>query len=267
MKFSTLLFLVVLFSSSFAQHSTLRFTDELVNLNQQSLLMVPLQSNMYRSDINRQLAETNDLTTAEIISRFTAGIDQAILYTFEKKCNVSSFYQLQDDESAIDLNYVYDNLRYEYELVSQTKEQSKADKVKSKFKKKKNPDYDRGSIVGGEIVTKRDTRERYMKAVIEESSVLDSVHFKFDNNFFLFINELDLNTSYGATTDMQTMNFNRQLKLHYTLYHKNGQILTTGISATFIPSNIYDINKIIKTYFPILAEHIYADLFTEETTD
>jgi hypothetical protein len=267
MKFSALLVLFTITAHSFGQHSTLRFTDEIVNLNHQSLLMVPLQSNMYRSDINRQLAESNNLTTTEIISRFTSGIDQAIVYTFQKKCAVSSFYQLQDEESENDLNYIYDNLKYEYELVSDTKEKSKVEKLKEKFNKKKEAEYDRGGLIDGQIVTKRDDRERYMKAVIKENSMLDSVHFKFDNNFFLFINELDLNTNYGTTNDMQTMNYNRLLKLHYTLYHKNGQILTTGISTTSIPSNLYDIDKIIKSYFPILAENIFADLFIDETAD
>ena len=69
-----------------------------------------------------------------------------------------------------------------------------------------------------------------MKAVIKDQKMLDSMHFKFNNRFFLFLNQLDFKNVYEDGVSMQRMEYNRELKVHFTLYQKDGTILTTGIS-------------------------------------
>lgn len=255
---------LLLFSiCSYAQHSTLRFTDAPINLNQQSLLLIPFESKMYLSDVNGALAKANNLSTEQIVERFAAAIDQSILHTFEEKCSVSSFYMLDDEESATDLAYVFDNRELVYELVSKTKEKTKTQKLKSKLKKKEDDSYHRGTISGGQIVTKRETRERYMKAVVKDTTVLDSMQSKFNNKYFLFVNQLDVMTFIDAQK-MAQGGFEREIKWHYTLYHRNGSILSTGISRTTFPANQNNINEIIKSNFPLLAKQIFEDLFPPE---
>lgn len=219
---------------------------------------------MYLSDVNKELAEYNQLNTAEIIERFTAAVDQSIYYTFREKSDVSSFYALEDESAEQDLNYIFSNLRLEYELVENSQSQNQFKKLSKKFKKKEDTKY-RGSVINeGQIVTKRDDRERYMKAVVEDKKMLDSMHTKFNNKFFLFVNQLDVKNKMEETAAMERMNYVREIKLHYTLYHVNGEILSTGISVANFPATLNDINLIIKNYFPILAEHIYNDLFEIE---
>ena len=250
--------------SALAQHSTLRFTDEPINLTNQSLLIIPLERMMYISDINKDLALANDLSSEEILNRFSTAIDQSIQYTFQDKCNISSFYGLEDEESETDIKYVFDSRKLQYELVSLTVEKTKAEKLKEKLKKKEDNSYQRGRIEGGQVVTKRDDRERYMKALVTNNKMLDSMSSKFNNNFFLFVNELDIRNNYTDAIAMQEMDFKREIKVHYTLYHRNGEILSTGISRAEFPSTENDINVIIKSYFPILANYIYEDLFPSE---
>lgn len=252
-----------------AQHSTLRFTDEAINLSQKSVLVVPFESKMYLSDINKTLAEKNNLTSAQIIQRFTTAIDQSIYYAFQEKCTVSSFYGLEDETVVEDLSYVYDNLQIEYELVSKTEDKSKAEQLKAKLKKKEDDTYQRGHINNGQIESTRDVRERYIKTVISDQKMLDSMHFKFDNDYFLFVNQLDIKNDYSDMIAVQQGDFERIIQLHYTLYAKDGTILTTGISSTKFSNKENDINKIISDNFPILAHYIFEDLFSigEEKTN
>ncbi len=244
-----------------SQHSTLRFTDEPINLNNQSLLVIPFEEKMYLSDANSAIAINNNMTSQEILERFTSALDQSILYTFQEKCNVSSFYLLDDEEAESDLKYVYDNRKLEYELVSETVEKTKIEKLKGKIKKPADNSYQQGQIQNGQIITKRDSRKRYMKAVVEDKMVLDSLQKKFRNKFFLFVNELDLMNDYSDPIAVQRGEYMRNLSIHYTLYHRDGNILSTGISATQFPSNQNNINQIIEQYFPILAQQIFDDLF------
>lgn len=252
-----------------AQHSTLRFTDQAINLSQKSVLVVPFESKMYLSDINKALAEQNNLSSDQIIARFTTAIDQSIYYVFQEKCKVSSFYGIEDSTVIEDLSYVYDNLDLEYELVSVTEEKSKAQQLKSKLKKKEDNTYQKGHINNGQVVTTRDVRERYIKTVIKDQRMLDSMHFKFDNDYFLFVNQLDIKNDYSDMVAVQQGNFDRIIQLHYTLFAKDGSILTTGISKTSFSNQENNINKIITNNFPILAQYIYEDLFPplEEKSD
>lgn len=249
-----------------AQHSTLRFSEQPLNLNNQSLLLVPFESRMFLSDVNRELSQTNDLSAQEIVNRFTSAVDQSILYTFQKRCEVSSFYLLDDKESESDLSYIYSNIKLEYELVEEAGDKKGLKKLKSKLKKEDNS-YERGRIEGGQVITKRDDRERYMKAVVKDQQMLDSMHYKFDNKYFLFVNELDIKNIYEGAHQMAQMDYNREIKLHYTLYQKDGEILSTGVSRTTFPAQLNDINVIIKDYFPILAQQIYTDLFPDEASN
>jgi hypothetical protein len=261
MKTSLLSAAILLGLSAQAQHSTLRFTDNTINLREKSVLVVPFESKMYLSDINKALAKTNSLTSNQIIQRFTKAIDQSIYYAFAEKCSVSSFYQVADSSAVEDLKYIFDNLKLEYELVSKTEKKGKAKKLKDKLKRKEEDSYQRGRITNGQIETKRDVRERYMKAVISDNSMLDSMHFKFNNDFFLFVNQLDIKNDYSDMIAVQQGIFDRIIQLHYTLYAKDGSILTTGISKTYFSNKENNINTIITNNFPILARYIFEDLF------
>ncbi len=253
--------------SATAQHSTLRFQDEPFMLDHQSILIVPFQSKMYLSDVNGKLAEHNQMNSEQIISRFTNALDQSLYYTFKERCKVTSYYTLDDDSAQSSLSYIYQNIDLEYELVSKTEEKDGVTKFKEKFKKKEDDRYDRGGVQGGEIVTKSDPRERYMKAVVSDQKMLDSMHMNFNNEFFLFLNELDFRNVYGDAAAMQRMEFNRELKVHFTLYKKDGSILATGISSTLVPATENDINTITSSYFPILAKQIFDALFEDEVEE
>lgn len=260
MKNIAALLLCILSFSLSAQHFTIQYSDKPINLNKQSVLLIPFQAKLYLSDVNRDLMIANDLTSKEVISRFTAGVDQSILFAFEKRCRVSSFYQIDQKDMDRDLAYIYRNVKLKYELVSKTKEKNNIKTIKFK---KRSEEYQGGRIEDGQIKTTRDNRERYMKAIVTDNNMLDSMHYIFNNKFFLFINELDLKNQYADAIEMGRLNYNRELKLHYTIYNDDGEILSTGISKTTFPAKLNDINKIIKNYFPILAEQIYADLFRE----
>ncbi|MEQ8907688.1 MAG: hypothetical protein RIC95_00720 [Vicingaceae bacterium] len=247
-----------------AQHSTLRFSDQPINLNQQSLLVVPFERSMYLSDVNPAIARANQMTTDQIVDRFTAAVDQSLRSAFQEKCDVSSFYLVEEEEMETDLNYIYSKLKLEYELVSETEEKSKLQGLKDKLKGEEDNRYQRGSIQNGQVVSKRDDRKRYMKAVVKDNNMLDSMHYKFDNKYFLFVNELDLQNNYTDGVNMQQMQYKRVIRLHYTLYHKDGQILSTGVSKTNFPATENDIDVITRKYFPILAQQIFEDLFPPE---
>jgi len=250
-----------------AQHSTLRFQDEPFMVDHQSILVIPFEEKMYLSDVNHEIARENELSTAQIIRRFSAALDQSVYYAFRDRCRVSNFRDFPDDSVNAVLSYVYQNVDLEYVLVNkESKSKGGIQSLSKKFKKKDNKadKYDRGGLEAGEIKTKRDERERYMKAVVKEQTVLDSLHQRFSNKYILFLNELDFKNDYSDALAMQNMDYKRELKVHFTLYSKQGKLLATGISKTMVPSTENNINHITSKYFPILAQNIFEALFPAE---
>lgn len=248
------------FSFVFSQHSVMNFSDEPININHQSLLLIPFEPHMYQSDINRELFEANGLDSYEIRQRFIAGIDQSFLYTFNKKCDVNSFYYLEENDRYKDLSFVYNNRKLSYIYKSETLENDQLASIKSIFNKKKKNNNDKTRIEDGQIISKVEKGEKYMKAEANDQ-LLDSLNKKYRSDFILFVNELDIKNMYGNVYEMANMDYKRQIKLHYTLYSSNGNILSTGISSTYFPASENDINTIIEEYFPLLAQNIYKDLF------
>lgn len=257
LKYLLLFILYCSASAVYSQHSVMNFSDEFINMNHQSLLLIPFEPHMYQSDINRELYEANGLDSYEIRERFIAGIDQSFFYTFNKKCDVSSFYYLDENNRTQDLSFVYNNRTLEYIHVESTKEDDALASIKSVFKKRKT---ENARIENGQIVSEIKEGEKYMKAVANEI-LIDSLRKKFHTNYILFVNELDIKNIYADVYDMSTLNYDRLVKLHYTLYSSNGKILSTGISSTTFPATENDIDNIIKNHFPILAQNIYKDLF------
>jgi hypothetical protein len=266
MKFVSFLFLACYGFIAMAQHSTLQFSDSPINLQHQSILIVPFQSHMYLSEVNHALAEHNKLDSEEIYRKFNMALDQSLFYSMHEKCDVTSFYQLDEKEIGTELKYIYDHIKLEYELVDAKEDNNAFQKLKNKLKKEEEQRYDRGGLVEGQLITTSDPRQRYMKAVVENQGMLDSMHYKFDNRFFLFINQLDIRNVYGDAVSMQS-GYEREIKVHYTLYLKNGEILSTGISASRFPSHENDIDLICRTNFPIIARQITAELFPGESVE
>lgn len=253
-----LLFLCVgSFLEVYGQHSVMNFSDDYIDLNQRSLLIIPFEPFMYQSDINRELYKENNIDSKEICQRFSEGIDQSFRNIFSKKCEVNSFYFLDESRRFQDLSFVFKNRKLEY--VEQKQDGAKTDGIKNLFSRKAKEEEKEG-IYGGQVVSIEDNTQKYMKAVANKL-LIDSLTRQFRSDFILFINQLDIKNIYGSVYEMSNMEYKRKIDLHYTLYSSDGTILSTGISSTKFPSTENDIHHIISTYFPVLAQNIYDDLF------
>ena len=241
-----------------AQHSVMNFSDEPININQRSLLIIPFEPFMFQSDINRELSNEKPMDGAEICKRFAKGIDQSFQSVFQKRCDVNSFYFLDETRRFQDLSFVFENRKLEYVSAS-THQVEKPVGIKGLFGKK--AEEEKNGIHNGQIVTAQDNSEKYMKAIANQLLV-DSLSRQFNSDFLLFVNQLDIKNIYGSVYEMSNMEYEREISIHYTLYSTSGKILSTGISSARFPATENNIDRIISKYFPNLAKNIYKDLFS-----
>ena len=73
----------------------------------------------------------------------------------------------------------------------------------------------------------------------------------------MFINELDIEAAADASQNgLSSLSYKRKVKVHYTIFDKNGKEIHGGASIVYMPSTTNDMNRIINNYFPQLTQNI-----------
>jgi hypothetical protein len=249
-----------------AQNSTTGKSEETVagNNGKTSVLVIPFESKMYLSDIDRDLGEANDLNFQDIKAKFRAALDREIFIALKPYYNPLSFYAIAPQESRAELAYIYNSIGYKYEVVPQeevVKKENTATKLLGKFKKKeKEEEYTKAGMSGGQIVSQVDNREKYMKTTLPNPKLLPNLNEKYRVSHYIFINQLDIKRSADMRYVASSEQYKREIKVHYTIVDNTGKEVSSGAIKSRFSSKVNDIDKIIKVQFPLIAQRIVSNL-------
>ena len=247
-----ILFFVVIFSisfNSFSQETTTGDVPANVVTNKGSVLIIPFEPRLYISDIDNQIVVKNEMNYQDIKAKFRAALDQNLFITLKPYFSPLSFYTLQEEEARMELSYIYNSIGYKYEVLPmEEEEETKGNKLLNKFKKKeKNDEYTQAGINNGQIVS--------MKTVISNDELLATLNKKYQAEYYIFINELDIKRGMESQYVNSSKVEDRTIKVHYTIFNNKEEVSSGAIITTF-DGNENDINKIIKSQFGIIAEKI-----------
>lgn len=258
------MFTLVSVLTTFSQNTTSGNTKETGVADKASVLVIPFESKMYLSDIDREIAQKNELNFQEIKAKFRAALDREIFIALKKYYNPLSFYSIEPEESRKELAYIYNSIGYKYEVVPEevvVKKETTGKKLIGKFKKKeKEEEYIEAGIQNGEVVSQVDNREKYMKTKLANEKLLPNLNKKYKASHYIFINQLDIKRAadmrYVATEEQ----YKREIKVHYTIFDLDGKEVSSGAIKSRFASGQNDIDKIIKVQFPLIAERIVNNL-------
>lgn len=258
------LFAVVYILDISAQNTTTGDSDKQIVSYKSSVLVIPFESKMYLSDIDRDLAKKNEMNFQDIKAKFRAALDREIFIALKKYFNPLSFYSIEPQESRAELAYIYNSIGYKYEVVPEevvVKKETVGKKLIGKFKKKKKEEeYIKAGIQGGQVVSQVDNREKYMKTKITNEKLLANLDSKFKASNYIFINQLDIKRAADNVYQASEEQYQREVKVHYTIFDNTGKEVSSGAIKSRFPSNQNDIDKIIKIQFPLIAERIVNNL-------
>jgi hypothetical protein len=254
-----------------AQNSTTGKTEENSGVNRKSsVLVVPFESKMYLSDIDRDLGKANNLNFQDIKAKFRAALDREIFIALKPYYNPLSFYAIEPQESRAELGYIYNSIGYKYEVVPQeevVKKESAGKKLIGKFKKKeKEEEYTEAGLQGGQIVSQVDNREKYMKTTLPNPKLLPNLNAKYKASHYIFINQLDIKRSADMRYVANEEQYKREIKVHYTMFDNEGKEVSSGAIKSRFASNQNDIDKIIRVQFPLIAKRIVENLLGPDAT-
>jgi hypothetical protein len=255
---------------SVAQSTTTGDVTEPIITNKKSVLVIPFESKMYLSDIDRDLAQKNEMNFQEIKAKFRAALDREIFIALKAYYNPLSFYSFEPKESRAELAYIYNSIGFKYEVMPEevvVEKESAGKKLLNKFKKKeKEEEYIEAGIQNGEIISQVDNREKYMKTKIANEKLLLNLNKKFSASHYVFINQLDIKRSADMRYVAAEEQYKREIKVHYTIFDNAGKEVSSGAIKSRFASGQNDIDKIIKVQFPLIAQRIVSNLIGPDAT-
>jgi hypothetical protein len=99
--------------------------------------------------------------------------------------------------------------------------------------------------------------KEFLNAIITDPNLIPHLTEKYGVKMFVFINQVEIFTNYNKYLDEENKIYERQIKLHYSVYDtKGGQILGDLAVINFFPAQNEDIDKIIMERFPVVSNFI-----------
>ena len=258
MKITFLLCLLFSFASLIGQKETIQDPDTVYH-HEKGMLIIPFEKKMYRSQIDKELAEENEKNFPTILSNFRNGVAYQFKYQMLYRYKAFSIFNLTIDSLRGDLERIYAGVGYTYEVIIDTAGYSEANpleklKLDKKIKAAKNEPV--SGTINGEIVSTRDTRKKYMKTAIKDTSLLPYLNERYQCSYYLFINELDLMNDLSDINAVSTGEWNRLVKIHFTVISSNGKTIESGVLEKPFPRDKNNIDKIISEEFKALATQL-----------
>lgn len=256
----SIVFTLLVFSS-YSQETTTGEAVDAVLVAKNNVLIVPFETKMYFSDIDKDLSQNSDLNFHEIKAKFRAELDRNLFISLKEFYNPLSFYSIEQSEAIKELSYIYNSIGYKYEIIQPevVEKENAAKKLFNKVKKKE-AEPEEAKIQNGEIISQVDNREKYMKTTITNEKLIPTLNNQHQAKYYVFINQLDIKRSADDAYKAAEHQYKREIKVHYTVLDNDGKEVTSGAIISRFNSGENDINKIIKIHFPLITEKIVANI-------
>lgn len=211
-------------------------------LNAREVLIIPFEKNMYRSDADNDIAQASGISVYELRAMLR---NELIKHLQKALAGKKSSYHLLEENPSFkrDFEYINYSTAYKYQSLEGDKEKTNS------------------GTQNGQIIGNSQTGNRYMNRIVSNPNVIDVIHKKYGAEYFIFINQMDIGPAPNTDqNDIMNENFNREIKVHYTILDKNGKELNSGIAAANFPFKKKKANSIVNDCFPSIAQKIILSL-------
>lgn len=199
------------------------------------ILVIPYNPDFYFSDADHQLAENNQVSIPEIRDRFRSGLQlsmQTRIYRHVGLTSKSLLVTKDDLDDQDQLAKVYRSVSYrmadtKVPLLQEEDPEQGQETVTDKVKKWLNlPDKKVAQEDGRDLGLNFTQPEKgYMHAHLRNPDLLRELYQTYGTTYFLFINQFELITNFAHCLDRSVDNFERSVRVHFTLYDYTGKWL------------------------------------------
>ena len=265
----TFLLLVLINFGALAQEmpDAIAHPDDSLIRKYQKVMIIPFENNMYVCGIQPYLAASSGRTHIEIVEYFRDAVAIELQNQFLYLYNTASLIHYSDTNR--DIFKAYDAISYKFEIAPEEQEEltekdNSLDKAKNKakniFKKKKSSKYQRGLVKDGNIISNKNTEQKFASVVVRKKENIAYLSRKYKADLFVYITEMDIENDISDQNAFINNEYERFLRLHYSMVNKKGEVIEKGLVYTKFPNSVNTIEEIKKTYLPLAAKKLRAKL-------
>lgn len=214
-----------------------------------SILVIPYLPAMHLSDADFDIAEESEMDQGQVRARFRSGLVKAINKQFTDLYDIRLPEQDFVEQDMRDMDAIYHNLAFEQDVIYPVKyPQKDSSLIKRKlFRKSDGKNY-------------KPIEKNYMNVVVRDPSLLPDLSKKYNNDYFIFLNELDIKTHFDDCINLALKIYQREIKVHYTIFDKTGKQVYGDVAVVQFPSNENRVDEIAKQNFPRVADYVLGSM-------
>jgi len=206
------------------------------------IMLIPYESKLYMSSIDQSINKVTNWNFNQIRENFRKQLDAQLTMKMQSYGGAVSFYA-DSAKMSKDLDYIYKSTSLSYDLVEKPSNPTIATTDKTK------------NIKNGQLAVELNSDKKFMNTKIVNIEMLDYLNKKYKSEYFVFINELDINTD-ADSYDVKTDSYQRSATVHYTIIDKTGKLITAGAAVSNFSSKINEPKKIVSQSFAPIASFI-----------
>ncbi len=211
-----------------------------------SVLVIPYNPSMHLSDADMDISEGSEMEMPQMRATLRQGLIKQLNKNFEELYDVKGMSNdfVMDDNK--DVNAIYHSVYYERDSVYPLK-------YPKRFAIKDTVPQKKGSV-------KLKPESQYINTGIYDQSLIPDLSEKHNADYIIFLNEIDIHTHFDDCINLALKIYRRDLKVHYTIFDKNGKQVYGDVAVSHFGSNSNDVNDIMSKNFPGIADYILASL-------
>lgn len=227
------------------------------------VMIIPFDPNLYFSDSDEQLSKYNEKSIKEIRTLFRYGINTTVNAKILTRYSTVPLLTDTMKTAREDLNLIYRDISYFKDksmpseaMKKKIEEEKKAEKNTFTLKKKEHESE-------AQVTSKLDNHvlaQEYMNVKIHQPAMLQYLHKKYGAELFVFLNQFELVTNYEHCLDRSTNTFERDIKVHFSIFDASGKQLAGDVAIAHFSSNTNDVTEIIRSNFPVISEYLAGNL-------
>lgn len=241
------------------------YRDSIAQLDRPTLIIVPFHPDKYMSEVDHDIAKGTSYTYQHTRGFFRKGLDNALLIA-SKEWNEYVSMHADDADVNHDLDFIYKTVApsvQPYVAPVINEDHSFKTRLANKwmeFQGMVETGPEPGTrIEQGQIISVPQNQEYITKAKIYNEIIFDSINKKYGGDYYVFINELDILNGATDQRQLESDQYQRIIKVHYSVYDSTGTEMFSLIKKRGFSSRENDLRTIITEHFlPMGHEVIYS---------
>lgn len=251
----SLLALGSIFSNVSAQESTLDVPDSVINrdsIKTIQMLVVPFNPSMYFSDADKDIGEVSEIAPGQVRNKVNTNLEVTVTEHLNLYYDVKGISKQKD--LGEDLDIIFGSLQYSPQEIKEAEPEKKSG-IKGLRDKLKQEETD--------PVKKKDP-ETYMDISFDDTRLIKYISEKYGVDYVIFFNQFEIKTDYENCIDLQMRNYYREIKVHYSVYSKDGQRISGDVITLPYNSNENDIQVIVQENFGQISDILFKRLYLQK---